>query len=132
MFNDTSRYLDIFTTDNPEFEKHMPDIYPEQLQLNKANTSDKETFFFFATGVTCKQRTLSLPDTWFRPPLWDLLVLQLLRSESSNLPCLYSTFHLEYTLVFSRFWSLDLYIKSFGSDIHTSIYDKRDDSNDFL
>ena len=43
MFNDTSRYLDdIFTIDNPEFEKHIPDIYPTELQLNKANTSDKE------------------------------------------------------------------------------------------
>ena len=46
MFNDTSRYLDdIFTIDNPEFEKHIPDIYPTELQLSKANTSDKETSF---------------------------------------------------------------------------------------
>ena len=46
MFNDTSRYLDdIFTIDNPEFEKHIPDIYPTELQLNKVNTSDKETSF---------------------------------------------------------------------------------------
>ena len=46
MFNDTSRYLDdIFTIDNPEFEKHIPDIYPMGLQLNKAITSDKETSF---------------------------------------------------------------------------------------
>ena len=47
MFNDTSRYLDdiIFTIDNPEFEKHIPDIYPAELQLNKAKTSDKETSF---------------------------------------------------------------------------------------
>ena len=46
MFNDTSQYLDdIFTIDNPEFEKHIPDIYPAELQLNKANTSDKETSF---------------------------------------------------------------------------------------
>ena len=46
MFNDTSRYLDdIFTIDNPEFEKHIPDIYPTELQLNKAITSDKETSF---------------------------------------------------------------------------------------
>ena len=46
MFNDTSRYLDdIFTIDNPEFKKHIPDIYPTELQLNKANTSDKETSF---------------------------------------------------------------------------------------
>ena len=46
----------------------------------------------FATGVACQQGTLTLPDTWFRPPLWDLLVLQLLRPDSSNLPCLYSIF----------------------------------------
>ena len=61
-FNDTSRYLDdIFTFDNPEFAEHMPDIYPREPQLNKANTSDKETskllvviftqaFSFFDTG----------------------------------------------------------------------------------
>ena len=36
------RYLSIFTIDNPEFEKHTPDIYPAELQLNKANTSDKK------------------------------------------------------------------------------------------
>ena len=68
MFNDTSQYLDdIFTIDNPEFEKYIPDIYPAELQLNKANTSDKETSF------------------------------------------------------------LDLNIKVNGSDIHTSVYDKRDE-----
>ena len=45
-FNDTSRYLDdIFTIDNPEFAEHIPDIYPRELQLNKANTSDTETSF---------------------------------------------------------------------------------------
>ena len=46
MYND-NRYLDdIFTIDNPEFEKCIPDIYPAERQLNKANTSDKETSFF--------------------------------------------------------------------------------------
>ena len=46
MFNDTSRYLhDTFTIDNPEFENYIPDIYPAELLLNKANTSDKETSF---------------------------------------------------------------------------------------
>ena len=59
----------------------------------------------FATGVACQQGTLTLPDTWFRPPFWDLLMLQLLRPNSSNLPCLYSTFHFEYSLVLSRFCS---------------------------
>ena len=57
----------------------------------------------FATGVASQQGTLTLPDTWFRPPFWDLLMIQLLRPNSSNLPCLYSTFHLEYPLVLSRF-----------------------------
>ena len=72
MFNDTSRYLDdIFTINNPEFEKHIPGIYPAELQLNKENTSDIETSFF------------------------------------------------------------DLNIKIIDGDIHTSAYDKRDDS-DFL
>ena len=68
-FNDTSRYLDdiIFTIDNPAFAEHIPDIYPRELQLNKANTSDKETSF------------------------------------------------------------LDLNIKVIGNNIHTSVYDKRDD-----
>ena len=60
----------------------------------------------FATGVACQQGTLTLPDTWFRPPFWDLLMLQLLRPNSSNLPCLYSTFHFEYPLVLSRFCSI--------------------------
>ena len=41
--NNTSRYLDdIFTIDNPTFAEHIPDIYPRELQLNKANTSDKK------------------------------------------------------------------------------------------
>ena len=45
-FNCTSRYLDdIFTSDDPEFAEHIPDIYARKLQLNKASTSDKETFF---------------------------------------------------------------------------------------
>ena len=67
-FNDTSRYLDDkFTIDNTEFAEHIPDIYPRELQLNKANTSDKETSF------------------------------------------------------------LDLSIKVVGSNIHTSVYDKRND-----
>ena len=63
----------------------------------------------YATGAACQQGTFTLSDTWFRPPLWDLLVLQLLRPYSSNLPCLYSTFHLDYPLVLSRFylWALN-------------------------
>ena len=58
---------DLFIIDNPIFEKHIPNIYPTELQLNKANISDKEISF------------------------------------------------------------LDFNIKVFGSDVHTSVYDKRDD-----
>ena len=48
MFNDTSRYLDdIFTNDKHELEKYIPDIYPAELHLNKANTLDKETSLKF-------------------------------------------------------------------------------------
>ena len=53
--------------DNPECEIHIPYIYPTELQLNKSNTSDKETSFF------------------------------------------------------------DSNIKVVGSDVHTSVYNKRDD-----
>ena len=34
----------------------------------------------FATGVASQQGTLTLPDTWFRPPFWDLLVLQIVET----------------------------------------------------
>ena len=58
IFNDTFWYLDdIFTIDNPEYEKYVPDIYPEELQLNKANTSDRHFFLGFKvlhpSGLKC-------------------------------------------------------------------------------
>ena len=59
--------LDIFTIDTPTFAEHILDKYPRELQLNKANTSDKVTSF------------------------------------------------------------LDFNIKVISNDIHTSVYDKRDD-----
>ena len=45
-FNLTSRYLDDpLYIDNPYFEGMVNQIYPPELQLNKANTSDTETPF---------------------------------------------------------------------------------------
>ena len=39
-FNSTSRYLDdLLNIDNPYFERMVNQIYPSELQLNKANTS---------------------------------------------------------------------------------------------
>ena len=45
-FKSTSRYLDdLFNIDNPYFEGMVNRIYPPELQLNKANTSDTEAPF---------------------------------------------------------------------------------------
>ena len=46
-FNSTSRYLDdLLNIDNPYFEQIVGQIYPTELQLNKANSSDTEAPFF--------------------------------------------------------------------------------------
>ena len=45
-FNSTSRYLDdLLNIDNPYFEQMVGQIYPTELQLNKANTCDAEDPF---------------------------------------------------------------------------------------
>ena len=45
-FNSTSRYLDgLLIIDNPYFEQMVDQIYPTELQLNKANSSDTEAPF---------------------------------------------------------------------------------------
>ena len=45
-FNTKSRYLDdILNIDNVYFDNMISQIYPSELQLNKANTSDTEAAF---------------------------------------------------------------------------------------
>ena len=45
-FNSTSRYLDdLLNIENPYFERMVNQIYPSELQLNKANISDTEAPF---------------------------------------------------------------------------------------
>ena len=45
--NSTSRYLDdLLNIDNPYFERMVNQIYPPELQLNKANTSDTDAPFW--------------------------------------------------------------------------------------
>ena len=45
-FNSTSRYLDdLLNIDNPYFEQMVGQIYPTELQLNKANSTDTEAPF---------------------------------------------------------------------------------------
>ena len=85
-------------------ETSFPRLYTDLMTVPKLTFTYLRGFHgAFATGVASQQGALTLPDTWFRPPFWDLLMLQLLRPNSSSLPCLYSTFHLEYPLVLSRF-----------------------------
>ena len=93
-----------FPTDQTFHQFH--DLYTE-LDLHRIMSGFHGAF---ATGVASQQGTLTLPDTWFRPHFWDLLMLQLLRPNSLNLPCLYSTFHLEYPLVLYRFCFQDWYV----------------------
>ena len=45
--NSSSRYLDdLLNIDNPYFEQMVGQIYPTELQLNKANSSDTKASFF--------------------------------------------------------------------------------------
>ena len=47
-FNSTSRYLDnLLNIDNIYFDQMVDRIYPTELQLNRANSSDTEAPFFF-------------------------------------------------------------------------------------
>ena len=49
-FNSNSRYLDdLLNIDNPYFEQMVCQIYPTELQLNKANSSDSEATFLDLT-----------------------------------------------------------------------------------
>ena len=55
------------------------------------------------------------------PHCGTCFVLQLFKPDSSNLPCLYSTFHLEYPLVSSRFClSVSMLILVFSDEIFVS------------
>ena len=50
--NSTSRYLDdLLNIGNPYFDGMVNQIYPSELQFNKANTSDTEAPFFGFTSV---------------------------------------------------------------------------------
>ena len=56
-----------FPTDQTFHQFH--DLYTE-LDLHRIMSGFHGAF---ATGVASQQGTLTLPDTWFRPPFWDLL-----------------------------------------------------------
>ena len=73
--------------------------------LSMATSAYKANLLYVMETIRCLQRVwhTSREGLHFRTPGWDLLELQLLRPASSGLLCLYSTFHLEYPLVLSRF-----------------------------
>ena len=100
-----SRMLNDILTLDQHWLPNQSDFPPITWPLYRAWPSPIMSGFHgaFATGVACQLGTLTLSDTWFRPQLWDLLVLQLLRPDYSNLPCLYSTYHLEIPLYFLEF-----------------------------
>ena len=55
VFNSTSRYLDdLLNIDNPYFEQMVGPIYPTERQLNKANSSNIEAWFFLLELVNNK------------------------------------------------------------------------------
>ena len=58
-FKSTSRYLDdLLNIDNPYFEGMVNRIYPPELQLNKANTSDTEPAILLV--LSCRGSNVSL------------------------------------------------------------------------
>ena len=55
-FNSTSRYLaDLLNIDNPYFEGMVNQIYPPELQLNKANTTDTIANGFVSSKIYDKR-----------------------------------------------------------------------------
>ena len=67
-FNSTSRYLDdLLNIDNPYFEGMVNQIYPSELQLNKANISDTETPFL--------DLHLSVANGFVSSKIYDLILI---------------------------------------------------------
>ena len=69
MFNDTSRYLDdIFTIDNPEFGKHIPDIRGALSIFVPSLSKARSTTLIFVERITFHQ-TKFLDDKQFSPAI---------------------------------------------------------------
>ena len=93
-----SRMLnDILTLDQLQWLPNRSDFPPMSLLWYRAWPSPNYEWFPWSicNGWGCQQGTLTLPDTWFRPPFGDLLMLQLLRP-------VYRTYR-----IFSRFFTLN-------------------------
>ena len=66
-FNSTSRYLDdLINIDNPYFEQMVGQIYPTELQLNKANSSETEASFMdLNLSITNGIVSSKIYDKWY-------------------------------------------------------------------
>ena len=75
---------EILTLDQWQWLYNRSDIHPISWPWYRDRPSPNHEWF--ATGVASQQGTLTLPDTCqlFRPPFWDLLLLQLLRPVLPN------------------------------------------------
>ena len=97
-FNSTSRYLDdLLNISNPYFEQMVGQIYPTELQLNKANSSDPEAPFLdlnlsIRNGIVSSKIYDKRNDFYFekvnfpfldgdvpRCPSYDVYIFQLIR-----------------------------------------------------
>ena len=59
-FNSTSKYLDdLLNIDNIYFDQMVDRIYPTELQLNRANSSDTEAPFFLDLNLCISNGTVS-------------------------------------------------------------------------
>ena len=97
-----SRMLnDILTLDQLQWLANLSDFSPISWPWNWAWPSPNYEWFPWSI-CNGGMPALTFPET-LRPPFWDLLLLQFLRPVFQNLPCLFSTFHLENPSVLSRF-----------------------------
>ena len=128
--------LELLTIDNPSFAEHIPDIYPRELQLNKANTSDTEISFLdlnikviggnIHTGVYDKRDDFGFPIVNFpwlsgdvpRLPSYGIYISQLVRFARCCTSVLY--FILKIFKSLQNNWHRVTDITSFGKRLESS------------
>ena len=72
-FNFTSRYLDdLLNIENPYFEGMVNQIYPPEVQMNKASTSDTEAPFWIYIYIFLK---VLFPPKFMINPMTLIMIL---------------------------------------------------------
>ena len=93
-FNSTLRYLDdLLNIDNIYFDQMVDRIYPTELQLNRANSSDTEAPFFELNLCICNGRvSTKIYDSqfpfsgWRCPPAYLIWGIHISTLDSPELP----------------------------------------------